>query len=289
MSMLSPPATAAARARPGTTVRNAALGILAFWLVIAVIGPSISPHPPDALLSSESFARVEGAGFLGTDYLGRDLLSRLLNGARTTLGLALVASVAAFVVGIAFGFLAGLTGAGRPVDVILSRIVDVLMSFPALILALVVLGTIGTSTTAVVSIVAVVEATRVFRLSRALCIDLGVVDFVQVARARGEGLYWLATREILPNCSVPLMAEFGLRYTYSILMISSLSFLGLGVQPPEADWGVMVHENIQGLLYGSPAALVPAACIASVTIALNLLVDHLIHQANIRLPREIAR
>ncbi|MGX5851543.1 ABC transporter permease [Mesorhizobium sp. PL10] len=273
----------------GKNLRNISIAIITFWALIAIIGPVIAPFPPDAILSAESFSFAAEAGPLGTDYLGRDLLSRLLYATSATLGLALIACSAAFAVGVFLGFGAALSGAGRAVDNLLSRFVDAVMSFPSLILALVILGTIGSSTVAMIAIVALVEMTRVFRIARALAMDIDVLDFVQIARARGESMFWLASREILPNCRSPLLAEFGLRYTYSILMVSSLSFLGLGVQPPGADWGVMVHENIQGLVYGSPAALIPAACIASITVAVNLLVDYLMHRENSRLPSEISQ
>jgi peptide/nickel transport system permease protein len=121
--------------------------------------------------------------------------------------------------------------------------------------------------------VAIIDSTRVFRLSRALAMDISVMDFVDVARSRGESLWWITVREILPNTLAPLAAEFGIRFTFAILFISALSFLGLGVQPPAADWGVMVKENLQGLLFGSAAALMPAAAVASLTVGVNLIVD----------------
>lgn len=273
--------------RHGNATRNISIAIIVFWTIVALVAPLVAPFGPDEILSADSFAFTSKAGALGTDYLGRDLLSRLLFAARATLGVALIASSAAFVMGMVLGFLAALSGPGGFIDTVVSRLVDAIMSFPSLILALVILGTVGSSTGVLIVIVALVEMTRVFRLARALAMDIGVLDFVLVAKARGEGMLWLATREILPNCRGPLLAEFGMRYTYAILMVSSLSFLGLGVQPPAADWGVMVHENIQGLVYGSPAALAPAVCIASITVAINLLVDHLMHHENSKIPSEI--
>ncbi|RWG07785.1 ABC transporter permease [Mesorhizobium sp.] len=268
--------------------RRIAMSIVAFWIVIAISAPLLAPYSQGAILSPESFSFAKDASILGTDYMGRDLLSRLIYASRSTLGFALVACLIAFPTGVSLGFIAALSGEGSILDQLLSRVVDILMSFPALIMALVVLGTIGTSNVAVLAIVAVVETTRVYRLARALGLDISVMDFVAVSRARGEGPIWIAAFDLLPNSLGPLAAEFGLRYTYAILLISSLSFLGLGVQPPSADWGIMVQENIQGLVYGSPAALIPAFCIASVTVGINLLVDDLIRRTNIRIPQELS-
>ena len=167
---------------------------------------------------------------------------------------------------------------GGVADNVFSRINDAIMAFPAIILALMVIAALGTSLVIVVLTVALIDATRVFRIARALAMDISVMDFVDVARARGERLWWLTCREILPNTLGPLAAEFGIRFTYAILFISALSFLGLGVQPPAADWGVMVKENLQGLLFGSAAALLPAASVASLTVGINLIVDWFLHQ-----------
>jgi len=155
----------------------------------------------------------------------------------------------------------------------MSRVNDALMAFPSVILALIVMSALGTSLMIMIVTVAVIDSTRVFRLSRALAMDISVMDFVDVARSRGESLWWITVREILPNTLAPLTAEFGIRFTFAILFISALSFLGLGVQPPAADWGVMVKENLQGLLFGSAAALMPAAAVASLTVGVNLIVD----------------
>ena len=184
----------------------------------------------------------------------------------------------AFVAGIALGFLAAI--AGRWIDGMLSRVNDVLLAFPSLILALIVIAALGTSIPILVVTVALIEATRIFRVARALGMDIVAMDYVEAARARGGGSWWIMWREILPNVMSPLAAEFGVRFTYSILFVSALSFLGLGVQPPNADWGVMVRENLQGLLFGSTAPLIPAAAIASVTVAINLLVDWQLRQTS---------
>ena len=252
------------------------IAILGFWLAVAAFGPVLAPYGESEILSARSFAPAGEVGLLGSDYVGRDVFSRVLYGARMTMGLALITTLISFSVGIALGFTAAVSGGVA--DNVLSRINDAIMAFPAIILALMVITALGTSLVIVVVTVALIDATRVFRIARALAMDISVMDFVDVARARGERVWWITRREILPNTLGPLAAEFGIRFTYAILFISALSFLGLGVQPPAADWGVMVKENLQGLLFGSAAALLPAASVASLTVGINLIVDWFLHQ-----------
>jgi peptide/nickel transport system permease protein len=254
------------------------ISILLVWLFVALFGPLLAPYPQGEMISYDSFAPMGEVGILGGDYIGRDIFSRLLFGARMTMGLALIATVLAFVLGGAFGFLAA--AGGGWVDQVLSRLNDAIMAFPSIMLALIVIAALGTSIPVLIIMVCLIEATPVFRLTRALGMDISVMDFVEAARARGENISWIVRREIFPNTMVPLAAEFGLRYTYSILFISALSFLGLGVQPPQADWGVMVRENMIGLTYGSPAAVIPAAAIGSLTVAINLIVDAFVEHGN---------
>jgi peptide/nickel transport system permease protein len=247
------------------------VGILVFWIVIALVGPFLAPYHPADLHSDESFAAMSAQYLLGTDYVGRDILSRLLHGARLTMSLSLMATLLAFVVGISMGFTAAL--AGPRVDMVVSRIYDAFLSMPTIMLGLVVIAALGSSIPVLVVTAGLIYSCGLYRIARALAIDIKVMDFVEAARARGEKLPWIITREILPNAVVPLVAEFGLRLVFSILFVSGLSFLGLGVQPPTADWGVMVRENLGGLVYGSPAAFVPAAAIATLTVGINLIVD----------------
>jgi peptide/nickel transport system permease protein len=254
------------------------VAVLAFWIVLSSLAPVVAPHGEGTLLTNDSFSAPGPGSVLGGDYLGRDVFSRLVFGARRTLGLATVITVLAFTTGVALGFLAAI--AGRWIDGLLGRVNDVLLAFPSLILALIVIAALGTSIPVLVVTVGLIESTRIFRVARALGIDIVAMDYIEVARARGEGKWWIMWREILPNAVSPLAAEFGVRFTYSILFVSALSFLGLGVQPPAADWGVMVRENLQGLLFGSMAPLFPAAAIASVTIAINLLVDWRLRQTH---------
>ncbi len=245
--------------------------VLLFWLILAFFGPWIAPHGEAEIISGQTFAPIGEGGLLGTDKLGRDVLSRLIYGVRTTLLLALVTTMISFLFGVALGFAAAILRGWF--DIVVSRVVEAFMAFPSTLLALVVIGAFGTSITVLVLTVGLVLSTSVFRVSRALGYDIGVMDFVEAARARGECTWWILTREILPNSMAPLIAEFGLRFTFSILFLSGLSFLGLGVQEPAADWGLMVQENVGGLFLGSSAALIPAACIASLTVSMNLLVD----------------
>ena len=270
---VSRPAPAEDEAQRARLTASAWLGlaILVFWLAVALFGPLFAPHGESEILSNRSFAPAGEVGLLGSDYLGRDVFSRVLYGARMTMGLALITTLISLSTGVVLGFSAAVSGGIT--DGVLSRINDAIMAFPAIILALMVITALGTSLVIVVLTVALIDATRVFRIARALAMDVSVMDFVEVARARGEGLWWITRREILPNTLGPLAAEFGIRFTFAILFISALSFLGLGVQPPAADWGVMVRENLQGLLFGSAAALLPAASVASLTVGVNLLVD----------------
>jgi len=262
-----------------------AIAVLGFWMIVAVFAPLIAPYSQGELLSDESFAPADEVFLLGGDYLGRDVLSRIIFGARMTIGLAAIITIIGFGVGIVLGFLAAV--AGGVIDTILSRSIDAIMAFPSIMLALIVIASLGTSLEVLVLTIAAIEATRVFRVSRALAMDIAVMEFVEVARARGEGLWWIMLREIFPNATGPLAAEVGIRFTYAILFISALSFLGLGVQPPNADWGSMVRENLQGLLFGSTAPLLPAASIATVTFSVNLLVDWFLHKSNRDISDEI--
>jgi len=234
-----------------------AASVLIFWTILAIIGPFIAPHGEAEIISNQTFAPIGEGGVLGTDKLGRDVFSRLIYGVRTTLVLALITTIISFVAGVTLGFAAATLGGWF--DAVVSRLVEAFMAFPSTLLALVVIGALGTSITVLVLTVGLVLSTGVFRFCRALAMDISVMDYVEAARARGEGTWWIISREVLPNTTAPLIAEFGLRFTFSILFLSGLSFLGLGVQEPAADWGLMVQENIGGLFLGSSAALIPAA------------------------------
>lgn len=247
--------------------------LVAFWLVVAFIGPLVAPYKGGTLTSTEIFGRYSAAYPLGTDYLGRDMLSRILYGARYTVGLALAAAVLASVIGTFFGLLAAVSG--RWVDEILSRLFDAIISIPSKVLALVVIAAFGSSIPMLTTVAAVAYIPGAFRISRSLAVNLMGLEYVQVARARGEGIFYIARVEVLPNMIHPMLADFGLRFVFIVLLLSGLSFLGLGVQPPNADWGSLVRENIGGLSEGAPAVLMPAVAIATLTIGMNLLIDNL--------------
>ncbi len=261
------------------------IGVVTLWMVLAVIGPHISPYHEAEILDEALFI-VPGSGvefpdtdfqspskvtWLGTDYIGRDTLSRTLFGARTTIGIALAATLLAYLVGVTLGI--GAAVGGGMLDMGLSRVNDAFLSIPPIMLGLIVIAAIGSTIPILIVLSGLIYGALVFRIARALGQDVMVSDFVEAARVRGEGLWWIITREILPNVAMPLATDFGLRFVWIILFISSLSFLGLGVQPPMSDWGGMVKENLAGLPYGSIAPLVPALAIATLTISINMIVD----------------
>jgi peptide/nickel transport system permease protein len=199
------------------------------------------------------------------------LLSRLLYGGRITLLIALAATALAMLIGGALGFTAAI--ASGWVDTLLARAIDAIMAIPTLIFALVLLSVLGTSIPVLIGTIACLASTRVFRLSRAIAGNIVTFDYFEAARLRGEGIAWLMVYEVLPNALPPLMAEFGLRLCANFLFIASLSFLGLGIQPPLADWGGMVRDNAAAISYGGLAPLIPAAAIGIFAIAVNLVVD----------------
>ena len=255
------------------------LVIVALNLLAALLAPLIAPHGETVVVGAvwaggfwaSDFAGRKDLLLLGTDQLGRDLLSRMLYGARNTIAIAIATTTLSFAVGVTGGFLAATLRGWT--DQLLSRAVDILMAFPTLIFALLVLSVMGTDVPVLILVIALLDATRVFRISRAVAMDVAVLDFVEAARLRGEGLWWVMRREILPNAAAPLVAEFGLRFCFVFLFIAALSFLGLGLQPPAADWGSMVRENAAAISWGIVTPLIPAAAIALLTVGVNLVAD----------------
>lgn len=262
------------------------LTVVSFWLLMALLGPALAPFHEAEIVADGSYLSMDSRLWLGSDYLGRDTLSRIMWGARTTIGISVVATLLSYVVGIPLGIVAAVSGGWT--DTMLSRINDAVLALPTIMLGLIVIAALGTSIPILIATAALVYASGVFRLARALGQDLMVQDFVEAARARGEGLWWIITREILPNAAMPLATDFGYRMVFVILFISSLSFLGLGVQPPMADWGSMVRENLQGLSYGALSAIWPALAIASLTISINLIVDDVSAESGGGLTRKMA-
>lgn len=251
--------------------------VIAIYVFVALFAPVLAPFGESEIVGSEY--EPWGEGFLlGTDNLGRDMLSRLMYGARNTVGIAFVTTVFAFLIGGIGGIIAATLGGWT--DQIMSRIVDVLMAIPQLIFALLLLTIFGTSIPVLISIIAVLDSTRVFRLARAVSLNVVVMDYVEVARLRGERIAWVTLKEVLPNILPPLVAEFGLRFCFVFLFIAGLSFLGLGLQPPTADWGSMVRDNATLITFGDITPLLPAAAIALLTIGVNFVVDWFLHKTS---------
>ncbi|KPQ14666.1 MAG: peptide/nickel transport system permease protein [Rhodobacteraceae bacterium HLUCCO18] len=251
--------------------------MIVIYVLVAVFAPAIAPFSETAIVGRE-YQAWDNVHLLGTDNLGRDMLSRLIYGARNTVGIAFATTALAFILGSVLGLLAAVVGGW--LDQLLSRMVDVLMAIPALIFALLLLTIVGTSVINMILVIAVIDATRVYRLARAVAMNIVVMDYVEAAKLRGEGLWRLITREILPNALAPLVAEFGLRFCFVFLTISALSFLGLGIQPPTADWGSMVRDNATLISFGDITPLLPAGAIALLTVSVNFVVDWQLHRAS---------
>jgi peptide/nickel transport system permease protein len=257
--------------------------VIALYILVAIFAPWIAPYG-EAEVFAQPYAPWGGEHLLGTDQIGRDIYSRMIYGARNTVGIALVTTILAFVIGGGLGLAAAINRSW--LDQLLSRGVDVLMAIPSLIFALVLLSIFGSSAINLILIIAILDSTRVFRLTRSVAVNVVVMDYVEAARLRGEGLGWIMRREILPNILPPLVAEFGLRFCFVFLTIAALSFLGVGIQPPTADWGSMVRENaslIQFAQYDLKAGLtplLPASAIALLTVAVNFVVDWFLHHTS---------
>ena len=250
--------------------------VLFIYLFAAIFAPFIAPHG-EAEIFPVAYAPWGGQHLLGTDQIGRDIFSRIIFAARNTIGICLIATVLALVIGTVLGIIAALDR--RYIDQILSRIVDTLMSIPVMIFTFILLSVFGPSNLNLILILGILESTRFFRISRSVAVGQVVLEYVEVARLRGEKLSYIILREILPNISSPLIIEFGLRFIFIIFTISSLSFLGIGIQPPSADWASMVRENailIQYAQYDITAGLtplIPAAAIALLCVSINFVVD----------------
>lgn len=249
------------------------LVIVLAWAAIAILAPYITPHGVSDIVDTDYFGPMSQSFPLGTDYLGRDMLSRILFGARYTVGISLAATLIACTIGVTLGMAAAVTGGWF--DTALSRFIDALSSIPSKLFALVAVAGVGSSIPVLMLILGIIYTPGSYRFARALAVNVNTTDFVTVARIRGERLSYLIGAEILPNIIGPVLADVGLRFVFIVLLLSGLSFLGLGVQPPEADWGSLVRENIGGLPFGSPAVMAPSFAIASLTIAVNLLIDNL--------------
>lgn len=249
------------------------LSIMLFWGIIALIAPHIIPHPVGEIVDEDYFGVISARFWLGSDYLGRDMLSRILMGARYTVGISLAAVSIACFSGVVLGMTAAVVG-GR-FDAALSRFLDAMNSIPSKLSGLVVVAAVGSSINVLIVTLAVIYTPGAYRFARALAVNINTMDYITVARTRGEGIVYIIGSEILPNITGPVLADLGLRFVFIVLLLSGLSFLGLGVQPPYADWGALVHENVGGLPFGAPAVIAPSLAIASLTISVNLLIDNL--------------
>jgi peptide/nickel transport system permease protein len=246
------------------------LTVVAIFIFVSIFTPWLAPYGESANIGG-TWDEPSMKMLLGADQIGRDMLTRIMYGARMTIGVALAITLLSFLIGIVLGFISAVMGGW--VDVFFSRLVDVMLSIPGLIFALIILGVFGSSIPVLIMTIAVLDSTRVFRLARALGMNLTVMEYVEAARLRGEGLWWVIRREILPNAWAPLISEFGLRFCFNFLFIAGLSFLGLGIQPPYADLGGMVRENAAAINFGMMAPIYPATAIALLTVSVNLVVD----------------
>lgn len=253
------------------------LALVAGYVVVAVFAPLIAPFGEFEVVGSQ-YEPWGGAFLLGTDNIGRDMFSRLIFGARNTIGIAILITLISFTLGGLTGMIAAVRGG--LVDTLLAWVVDILMAIPQLIYALLLLTIFGTSIPVLVAVVAVLDSTRVFRLARSVAMNVVVLDFVEAARLRGEGMWWIVRREVLPNVAPPLIAEFGVRFCFVFLFISALSFLGLGIQPPLADWGSMVRDNATLITFGDVTPVLPGLAIAVLTVAVNFIVDWILGEAS---------
>ncbi|HCD83740.1 MAG TPA: DNA-directed RNA polymerase subunit alpha [Agrobacterium sp.] len=255
-----------------------AVGVFGFlviflWAMVAIFAPYLIPHPVGEIVDLDYFGPMTSDLWLGSDYLGRDVFSRILMGARFTVGISLAAVTIACVSGVVLGMCAAVVGGWF--DAALSRFLDAVNSIPSKLFGLVVVAAVGSSIPVLIVTLSVIYTPGAYRFARALAVNINTMDFVTVARVRGENLLYLIGSEILPNIIRPVLADLGVRFVFIVLLLSGLSFLGLGLQPPNADWGALVRENIGGLPFAAPAVIFPSLAIASLTISVNLLIDNL--------------
>ena len=255
-----------------------AVGVFGFlviflWAMVAIFAPYLIPHPVGEIIDLDYFGPMTSDLWLGSDYLGRDVFSRILMGARFTVGISLAAVTIACTSGVVLGMCAAVVGGWF--DAVLSRFLDAVNSIPSKLFGLVVVAAVGSSIPVLIITLSVIYTPGAYRFARALAVNVNTMDFVTVARVRGESLLYLIGSEILPNIIRPVLADLGVRFVFIVLLLSGLSFLGLGLQPPNADWGALVRENIGGLPFAAPAVIFPSLAIASLTISVNLLIDNL--------------
>lgn len=254
--------------------RTLLLGIVGSALVLAValLGPLLTPYDPNETLGA-TFVPPDADHLLGTDSLGRDVLSRVLDGGHTVLLYASIATLGAYALGLTIGMVAGYSRGW--VDQALMRVVDVALAFPSLVFILLLAAAFGRGITSIVWATALIQATAIARVVRTATLEQSVRGFVEAAVARGERTLSILVREILPNIGGTLAADVGIRFTWSVLLIASVNFLGLGLQPPAADWGLMVSENRGGMILNPLSIIAPAAILGLLTVSINLIADAL--------------
>ena len=260
-----------------TWVGKLSVAMVVFWLVIIVFGPSLAPFHEMDMDGDDSFLDAHtneyGTFHLGTDYIGRDTLSRIMFGARNTIGIALFATLLAYLIGVTLGVLAAIKGGW--IDMGISRVNDALLALPNIMLGLLAIAVFGSSIPVLIPTVAVIYASGVFRIARAFGQDIMVQEYVLVAQTRGEGIWWILKSEILPNAAVPLATDFGLRLVFVVLFISSLSFLGLGIQPPMSSWGLLISHGVETMEEYPWLLIYPALSLSVTLFSLNFLGDGL--------------
>jgi peptide/nickel transport system permease protein len=262
------------RRLPTSPVAMAGVSIIVFWIVLALLAPVLpiaSPTAQDYLAMAHP--GPSAAHLLGVDSLGRDTLSRILWGAGIVLSLAPTSVIAAYIVGSAMGLVAGYYGGW--IDALISRISDIILSFPVVVLYVVLIAAVGASALNIVVAVILASAPGISRIVRGLAIQLVRQDFVAAARLRRESPLFIMVMEVLPNCRGPLITDFCLRLGYTVIIIGTLGFLGLGIPPPAPDWGGMVQEATPMLIVFPLMALFPAFALISLVLGFNLLADGL--------------
>lgn len=254
-------------------VGTVAACVVLCWALVAIFAPWLTPYGPGEVVDFDYFGPMTAQFWLGTDYLGRDMLSRIIAGTRYTVGISLAAVIIACFSGVVLGMTAAVIGGWY--DTVLSRFLDALTSIPSKLFGLVVVAGIGSSIPVLIGVLAIIYTPGAYRFARALAVNINTMEYITVARARGEHTGYLIIKEVLPNIIGPVLADLGVRFVFIVLLLSGLSFLGLGVQPPHADWGSLVRENIGGLSFGAPAVIMPSIAIATLTVSVNLLIDNL--------------
>lgn len=250
------------------------LGITAFIVLLAVFGPLVAPHSPTQLVGTP-FASPSSAYPLGTDYVGEDVLSRVLYGGRFVLWMAVAAGLIGTIGGTTLGIIAGY--GRRWVDEAIMRSLDVLLAIPVLVFALLFISMLGSSPLLIVVLVGISWMPTVARTVRAATLEIGRREFIEAAEVIGTPRRRILAHDILPNLMTIILVELGLRIAWSIALVSAISFLGFGISPPHADWGLMINENSIGLAIQPWAVVAPAACIALFSIGVSLLADGLGH------------